>query len=46
MKQDVEAFQKKLITTHSYSKECLINNIINYKIVTKQFQLFQKLNKN
>jgi len=46
MKQDIEAFQKKLKATPCCSKKCLINNIINYEIATKKFQLFQKLNKN
>ena len=46
MKQDIETFQKKLKTTSCCSKKCLINNIIDYEIATKKFQLFQKLNKN
>jgi hypothetical protein len=46
MEQDVEAFQKKIKATPCCSKNCLINNIVDYEIATKKFQLFQKLNKN
>ncbi len=45
VEQDVEAFQKKLKTTPCCSKNCLIDNIINYEVATKKLQLFQKLNK-
>jgi hypothetical protein len=46
IKQDVEAFQRKLETTSCCSKKCLINNIVNHEISIKKFKLFQKLNKN